>query len=196
MAAGFLNQLHDMLQKQKPIMGEHFDGMLAAQTDCVARAISQQKVTMEEASELCSLIQQGPWTDEQKKELGKAVSNSVSSRMTAAGTKKRGNQTQELENFFCILSAADREVLGDANAGVHSRCNRVAEIMEKMGLCWPSEKTTGHIVITMATLQAAGLESPDDFHEAVTKLKSIIKSRLKLEDMWPESIICEEFSAM
>ena len=179
MAAVFLNQLHDMLRKQKPIMGEHFDGMLAAQKDCAVRTISQHKLTMEEASEICSLVEQGPWTSEQKKELGRAVNNSVSSGMMAAGTKKRGNQTQELENFFCFLSAADKEVLGDANAGVHSRCNHVAEIMEKMGLFWPSEKTTGHIVGTMATLQAAGLESPDDFHGAVRKLKSMIKGRLK-----------------
>ncbi|CAE7216947.1 unnamed protein product [Symbiodinium sp. CCMP2592] len=166
MAAAFLNQLHDMLHKQKPIMGDHFDGMLAAQKDCAVRAISQHKVTMQEAAELCSLIQQGPWNESQKKELGKAVSNSVSSGMMAAGKKKKGNQAQEVDNFFCFLSAEDKQVLAEASAGVHSRCNHIAEIMEKMGLCWPSEKATGHIVSTMATLQSAGLESPDDFHGA------------------------------
>ncbi|CAE7536265.1 unnamed protein product [Symbiodinium sp. CCMP2592] len=180
MAAAFLNQLHDMLHKQKPIMGDHFDGMLAAQKDCAVRAISQHKVTMQEAAELCSLIQQGPWNESQKQELGKAVSNSVSSGMMAAGKKKKkGNQTQEVDNFFCFLSAEDKQVLAEASAGVHSRCNHIAEIMEKMGLYWPSEKATGHIVSTMATLQSAGLQSPDDFHGAVKKLKTIIKSRLK-----------------
>ncbi|CAE7430530.1 unnamed protein product [Symbiodinium sp. CCMP2592] len=179
MAAAFLNQLHDMLHKQKPIMGDHFDGMLAAQKDCAVRAISQHKVTTQEAAELCSLIQQGPWNESQKKELGKAVSNSVSSGMMAAGKKKKGNQTQEVDNFFCFLSAEDKQVLAEASAGVHSRCNHIAEIMEKMGLYWPSEKATGHIVSTMATLQSAGLQSPDDFHGAVKKLKTIIKSRLK-----------------
>ena len=116
----------------------------------------------------------GPWTAAQKQDLGKAIND----RLAQPGKKGTKRENQEVANFYGFLTKEDKAALQE-DGPLHTRLSHAADIMASMLCFWPSEQTVGHIVSTVKALRASGLESPDDYHGAVQKLKSLVKSRLR-----------------
>ena len=140
------------------------------------RTIRQSSMTLEEGTEICNLVEQGPWSKEQKKKLGTAVSETLAGNTQANAKGKKKNQ--EVTNFWCFLNAEDRRVLTGDDTVVF-RLTHTAQIMARLEMFWPSEQSVGHIVKTLQTCQKSGLQTPDEFHSAVVSLKKKVKCLLK-----------------
>ena len=176
MAAAFLRQLNQLLQTQQPIMGDQWECLLDSQSEAAIRTIRQSPMTLEDGTEICRLVEQGPWSAEQKKKLGAAVSETLAGN-TQPNTKGK-KKNQEVSNFWGFLNAEDRRVLtGDDTLVL--RLTHTAQIMARLEMFWPSEQSVGHIIKTLQSCQNSGLQSPDEFHSAVVSLKKKVKSLLK-----------------
>ena len=173
-AANFIKQLNTLLVGQQGIMGDQFPSMLDAQFEAAKRSIAQQQITMDEAAAVVQAVHDGPWTAAQKQDLGKAIND----RLAQPGKKGTKRENQEVANFYGFLTKEDKAALQE-DGPLHTRLSHAADIMASMLCFWPSEQTVGHIVNTVKALRASGLESPDDYHGAVQKLKSLVKSRLR-----------------
>ena len=103
MAAAFLRQLNQLLQTQQPIMGDQWECLLDSQSEAAIRTIRQSPMTLEDGTEICRLVEQGPWSAEQKKKLGAAVSETLAgnTQPNTKGKKKKPGGEQLLGFLEC-----------------------------------------------------------------------------------------------
>ena len=178
-AINLLEQISDLLQKQKDLLGDGFQAVAMSQFNTALLGIRNASVTLQESGQLCDVISRGPWTDSQKRALGEAVQESLQQTSNKMNLNKAGKRSnQELSNFYGYLSQHEKAVLC-GESSLQSRLNLAADVCCRLELLLPSEKSVGHVISTIRTLCNRGLGGADDFLAAVTELKRMLKVHLK-----------------
>ncbi|CAE7377169.1 unnamed protein product, partial [Symbiodinium microadriaticum] len=86
-----------------------WSGSPPAQSTTAVHSIGQHAISIEEASEVCQIIQEGPWTDAQKQTMGKAAHDTVASK-SMLGAKKGKRENQEISNYFAFFTPEDKAI--------------------------------------------------------------------------------------
>ena len=137
----------------------------------IAKINRINSLTVEDSTNLNCTVSAGPWTQEEKDSLHKAVADRLS---TCQGQGKKDTQTNKyVENYF---TTTDTSVVGSANFSDQTKHSRIGFRMHKIGLRHPSEKTVGRIAVWFIyTSKRISNPSPDLLNQVVQDIKDAIK---------------------
>ena len=125
-----------------------------------------KRCDMHHATKVSDAISHGPWSNDEKYELGNALESRVSDQPVAS-TKAREGQTCNYENY---MTPSDLAYL-ESSASLQMKVRRIVWRAKMVGLDTPSEKTKGRMTAILA-YKGLGNSNPTEttLHELLQEI--------------------------
>ena len=175
-AVELITQVTFLTQNQKVMPGENFRAVVDAQSRNLLGALKNERLSFEESTKFCEILENGPWNATQKTLLGEAAASAVS---VNTDNKPAKRENQQLNNWFAFLTAKDKEFF-KSDATLNRKVSHAVDICGRLDLYWPSEQTCGHVLSTIKNLVGNNaLIHPQEFHAKLNMFKQMLRARTK-----------------
>ena len=119
-----------LTQNQKVMPGENFRAVVEAQSKNLLGALKNERLSFEESTQFCEILQNGPWNATQKTLLGEAAASAV---LVNTDNKPAKRENQQLNNWFAFLTAKDKEFF-KSDATLNSKVSHAVDICARLDL--------------------------------------------------------------